>query len=132
MLGIFETSKRVDHTTRSYRVVDDAGAEHRAQQPVYHVIETSHWNPSGRDRLLECPTKVLIAGHLHVETCHYRVVRGVRAVPIGDYEAGKMPGAFKHMVQQPIILARPMSHHLVIAAHNGGRLSDAYAELKGQ
>ena len=36
------------------------------------------------------------------------------------------------MIQQPIVLAGPISHYFVIAAHDGGGLSYADAELERQ
>ena len=60
---------------------------------MHHVIEARHGNPPGGDRLFERPAEVLLARHLYVETGVRGFIGGVCAVPIGNDEARKMPGA---------------------------------------
>jgi len=127
MLRIFQPTKRVDHA----RVVECESmtpALNRTQQPVHHIIETPKVTRPEATDCLECLTDVLIARSV----CSRPAIAALSVECVPSQSETTKPGKSRPLlyVVQHQSFSPAQSPITLFTAHDGGRVSDAYAQVR--
>ena len=113
------------------RVVKDADAEHRAQDPQRHVVQPRHRHLAVEDGLFERIAEVAPVPHLHVHAGVGRGHRRMRRAPVGHDEAVEAVFLLQQRRQERRVLAGPGAVHQVVGAHDRAGLALLDGDLEG-
>ncbi len=120
------------HNAILFGIIHDAADEFRAQDTANVSVQLIHRNLAILHRLLEFLAIVIVERLFVIQASSRSLYGAVRAAPIGNDEAGKMPTGSEHVGEQIFIFAGEVTVECVIGTHDRSRTPHFDADVKSQ